>query len=310
MNLLRTALVSLASLALVASGCTGGIPESRPEVLGTFETAPLREVGGPLVVAVGDIACPPTWQTTATTCRQRATARLAQRFEPRLVLALGDEQYESGRLSSYRTSYGAAWGALRPRTRPVPGNHEYRTTGASGYYGYFRGRQPGPPGYHAFDIGSWRIYALNSNCDAVDCAAENRWLDRNMSRNPRRCSAITMHHPRYSSGEHGSNTSVEPFWRTALRHHTDLALAGHDHDYERFRPMNATGGTTPSGITSFVSGAGGKSLYVFTTRLPGSVARFDDTFGVLALRLGHGRYAWEYRTITGKVVDSGKARCV
>lgn len=313
MSLLRTAPLSLASLALVASGCTGdgaGSPGSGPEVAGTSATAPLREISGPLVVAVGDIACTRTAEPTRKTCRQDATARLAKSYRPTVVLTLGDQQYESGTLTSYRIAYEAGWGSLKPITRPVPGNHEYRTPGATGYYTYFRGRQAGPPGYYSFDVGSWRVYALNTNCDAVDCARENRWLDRAMSGSARRCSAITMHHPRYSSGLHGSNASVKPFWQTALRHRTDLALAGHDHDYERFRRMNASGAPSPAGIASFVSGAGGKNLYTFQTRVAGSVVREDKAFGVLALRLGKGRYAWEYRTIGGKVVDSGKGRCV
>lgn len=311
MNLRRTAPVLATSLALLAAGCTGNSPaRSGPQIAGTSATSPLREVGGPLVVAVGDIACAPGAESTSTTCRQTATAKLVRAYDPTLLLTLGDQQYESGALSAYRSSYADAWGTLRSITRPVPGNHEYHSSGAAGYYAYFKGRQPGPPGYYAFDVGRWRVYALNSNCDVIDCDRQNRWLDRDMSRNPRRCSAITMHYPRYSSAFHGSNTSVTPFWRTAVRHRADLALAGHDHDYERFRKMNASGSRSATGIASFVSGAGGKSLYPFRTAVPGSVVRFDKSFGVLALRLGKGRYAWEYRTIDGKVVDDGKARCV
>ncbi len=313
MDLRRTAAVSAAALALLAgAACSGDNTSSTPvpEVAGTEATAGYRQVKGPTVVAVGDVACEPGAARTRTSCQQAATARLARRLEPRRVLGLGDQQYESGALTAYRASYDKSWGALRSLTRPVPGNHEYRTSGASGYYTYFKRQQPGAPGYYAFDVGSWRVYALNTNCDLVDCARENQWLDRNMRNHPRRCSAITMHHPRYSSALHGSNTFVKPLWRTALRHRTDLALAGHDHDYERFRRMNATGGPRRSGMASFVSGAGGKTLYPWRSKAPGSVARFNSDFGVLALRLGKGRYGWQYRTVAGKVVDSGTGRCV
>jgi len=158
-------------------------------------------------------------------------------------------------------------------------------------------------------VGSWRVYALNTNCAFVNCRRQRRWLNRTMNKNPRACSAITMHHPRFSSGKHGPNRFVRPFWRVALRHRTDLALAGHDHSYERFGRLNAVGTPTRTGITSFVAGASGKTLYPVGPPATGSVVRHNDTFGVLALRLGRGRYAWEYRTIDGDVVDSGTGRC-
>jgi acid phosphatase type 7 len=307
----RAGSLRLVSLLLLAAACTAEdhntSPPADPEVAGT---SPMLEVNGPLIVAQGDISCAPGQERTATSCQSAATLRLAKRYDPRVVLALGDLQYETGALSAYESSYAATWGSLKAITRPVPGNHEYGTEGAAGYYGYFENRQPGPPGYYAFDVGTWRVYALNSNCDVVDCGRQNRWLDRQMSTNPRRCTAITMHHPRYSSAKHGSNDSVAPFWQTALRHRTDVALAGHDHVYERFRRMDASGGQSATGIASFVAGAGGKTLYGFGSPVPGSAARHNRTFGVLALRLGKGSYAWEYRTIDGEVMDLGSARCV
>ena len=303
-------LTSLA-LALVAAGCaeTASSPRTEPEVLGTSATSALGRFGGPLVVTVGDIACPPGSPPTATTCQQAATARLATSYHPRRVLALGDSQYDAGALRGYQNSYAHTWGALRSITKPVPGNHEYLTRGAAGYFAYFRNQQPGAPGYYAFDLGSWRIYALNSNCDRISCARQNRWLERDMARNPRRCTAITMHHPRYSSGDHGSNSFLRPLWQTAQRHHTDLALAGHDHDYERFGRMDALGRPSRAGITSFVVGTGGRGLRDFGDTVTGSVVRDNRTFGVLALRLGKAAFAWEYKTVDGKVSDSGSRRC-
>jgi hypothetical protein len=130
-----------------------------------------------------------------------------------------------------------------------------------------------------------------------------------MTEHPRRCSLITMHHPRYSSGPHGSSTVVRRLWRVALEHGTDVALAGHDHHYERFRRMNAAGGPSRSGMVSFVSGAGGRSLYPIEEVRRGSVVRHDDDLGVLALTLGRSRFAWEFKTVDGEVVDTGTNRC-
>lgn len=266
---------------------------------------------GPVVVAVGDIACDPDEPVpNDRSCREAETAALTERIDPRLVLGLGDMQYQRGSYEDFMLAYDRTWGDLRPITRPVPGNHEYRVRGGRGYFRYFRDQQPGPPGYYTFTVGRWRVFALNTNCDKVDCARERRWLARQMRRDSHRCTLMTMHHPRYSSGgEHGSSTVPARFWRTALRDRTELALAGHDHDYERFRPMDADGHVTSSGIQSFVAGAGGKSLYGFGRVRRGSVVRHNDAPGVLVLKLGRDRYAWEYRAVGQGLVDSGTRRC-
>ena len=194
------------------------------------------------VVAVGDIACPPGREVTDTRCQQDRVGELAKSLKPDLVLTLGDQQYDTGTKDDYMASYDKVWGSLWDITRPAPGNHEYYDEDAAGYYDYFEGRQPGPPGYYRVTANSWNIYVLNSNCSKIDCAAEEDWLDREMAAHPSRCSLITMHHPRFSSGkEHGNTAGVKGLWRKAFEHRTDIALAGHDHDYERFARLGVAG---------------------------------------------------------------------
>lgn len=260
----------------------------------------------PTVVAVGDIACATDQRVSATRCRHHDTARLARAYRPSYVFALGDLQYRAARLQEFKSSYRRSWGKLKRVTRPVPGNHEYKSPGAAGYYAYFRRQRS--PGYYAFDVGSWRIYALNSNCSDIDCGRQVRWLQQDMGANPRTCSAIMTHHPRYSSGE-GEKPSMRRFWRVAYRHGVDLALAGHDHHYERFRRMNENHRRTRDGIESFVVGTGGKDLIPLTRKRRGSAARVDGAFGVLALRLGAGGYAFGFTTTQGRIVDSGVRSC-
>jgi acid phosphatase type 7 len=309
---------SLLSLFLTA-GC--GTPDSSPgtgsagaqRAGGASAVAGARDpfvrVSGPLIVAVGDIACAPGGRVTKTTCRQAATARQAKRYNPRYAFVLGDAQYEKGALRAFRRVYDKSWGTLRRITKPIPGNHEYGTQKAAGYFAYFRNRQPGPPGYYTFDAGTWQVYALNSNCGPIDCQREVRWLDHLMDVQPAACSMILLHHPLYSSGAHGNNPVVRRFWRIAVRHRTDVALAGHDHDYERFRRMDADGNVARRGMASFVAGTGGKSLYQAGPKRRGSVVFDNHRAGVLALRLGQGEYAWKFRTIDGRLVDQGVGSC-
>jgi hypothetical protein len=286
---------------------------SRTDVIRTVAadtTNPLTDVGGSLVVSVGDIVCRPGGTVTLTTCRDEATAYQAKSYRPRYALVLGDNQYESGTAGEFRDGYDKTWGALKSITKPIPGNHEYNTAGASGYYSYFQ-NQTRAPGYYAFNVNNWRVYALNSNCTKIDCAAEAAWLDRDMTMNPRKCSLLMMHHPLYSSGlEHGDSPQGQRFWRVGLAHGADLVLAGHDHDYERFQRMNADGGPAAKGILSFVVGTGGKNLYHTAGLRAGSMVYDAHRAGVLALKLGAVRYGWQFKTIDGRVIDKGIRYCL
>ena len=143
----------------------------------------------------------------------------------------------------------------------------------------------------------------------IDCGRELGWLRRSLQANPTRCSAIAMHHPRYSSGIAGSSRTMAPFWRVAYGHRVDLAIAGHDHDYERFAPMDGDAHFRADGIVSFVVGTGGKSLFPKRRAARGTRYFRADRFGVLMLSLGRGEFSWNFRTINGGTRDPGRHSC-
>src|SRR5206468_4057299 len=144
------------------------------------------------IAAAGDIACSPDdfryngGQGTASSCRQLHTSDLLMSQRLNAILTLGDEQYENGELANFQVAYEASWGRQRGITFPVPGNHEYQTPGATGYYSYF-GSAAGDPtkGYYSFDVGAWHLVALNSNCSAIgQCwagSAEEKWLKADLA---------------------------------------------------------------------------------------------------------------------------------
>jgi acid phosphatase type 7 len=309
--------LALTSVAL-AAGLLGGSSAASPlrdlhPLTGPVPAAAAAAAAKPaqvVVVAVGDISCTPGAKRTATTCRDGRTAKLTAALDPDAVLALGDLQYERGSLHGFRHAYADTWGKLLGKTYPIPGNHEYKTADARGYYTYFAGRQPGAPGYYAFDLGGWRVYALNSNCGVIDCAKEYEWLEDDLTANPRTCSLFTMHHPRFSSGlEHGANRTMSRFFRIAVTHDVEMVLAGHDHDYERFHRMKADGTRDRDGVLSFVSGAGGKSLYGFGTVQEGSAYRRAGHFGVLRLALRSDEFRFAFKDVNGTTPDAGTRAC-
>lgn len=298
-----------AVLALVLAGCgQASTPAAQsPATDRPLPTAPaLRAAAAATVVAAGDIACAPGDSAASWKCQQAATADLIGEIDPKRVIALGDTQYEDGRLADYRQSYADSWGRYKKRTHAIPGNHEYHTSRAAGYFGYFGGASPG---YHVMTLNGWRVYLLNSNCGDIDCDKQKTWLRNDLVAHPVACSAIALHYPRYSSGQHGSARTMAKFWNIAYNHDVDLALAGHDHHYERFEPMDGRGNQVADGLVSFVVGTGGKSLRGMGTPAPGSAYFRADRFGVLQLKLGTGEFGWRFRTIAGTVRDSGSHPC-
>jgi hypothetical protein len=258
------------------------------------------------VAAVGDIACDPDVNGA---CGHTKTAALIANQDADAVVPLGDVQYETGDYGDYLASYHQTWGQFRPYTYPVIGNHEYYTPDAAGYYRYFAD-QTKAPGYYAFNLNGWRFYALNSECGRIDCDQQLAWMRADVAANPKRCQAILMHQPRFSSGQHGSSTRVRPFWKIAYANHFELALAGHDHDYERFAKMDPSGEVrSGAGIRSFVVGTGGKNQYAFGDVVPGSLFRYNASPGVLFLDIRPGSYDWRYLAASGTRIDGGSDTC-
>ena len=265
--------------------------------------------GDAVLVGAGDIA-------GCNNPGDEATAALLDDI-PGTVFTLGDNVYPSGTLAQYNACYEPSWGRHRARTRPAAGNHEYDIAGDVGHFGYF-GASAGPAdkGYYSYDAGSWHVVVLNSNCSfAGGCgagSAQEQWLRADLAAHPANCTVAMWHHPRYSSGgSHGSNTFMQPFWQALYEAGAELVLAGHDHHYERFAPMNGSGAPDGAfGLRSFVVGSGGFSHYALGTVAPNSLVRNADTFGVLKLTLRSGSYDWQFVPQAGRTyTDSGSGSC-
>jgi acid phosphatase type 7 len=297
----RSTVVIVALVAiLIAAGC-------RPE------KPPVEKP--PVVVTAGDIA-------VCRTEGDEATAELVEGIDGATVLTLGDNAYPDGSAEDFEECYEPTWGQFKNRTKPVPGNHEYYTEGARGYFEYF-GEAAGDPeeGYYSYELGSWHIVALNSNCGEaqIRCSPSStqvRWLEEDLAANADEeggCTLAYMHHPRFSSGEeHGSYDTVEPLWEVLYEAGADVVLSGHEHNYERIAAQDPSGKADPErGIRQFVVGTGGgASDYPILEPLPNSEVQNDETYGVLKLTLRPKGYEWRYLSAEGgEFTDSGSARC-
>ena len=277
--------------------------------------------GTPVIAAAGDIACDPGDANfnggagTKSRCHMQAVSDLLVALQPDAVLPLGDNQYDAGALAAYQASYAPSWGRLDGVAHPVPGNHEYKTRKAAGYFGYFQAAAgPSPAGYYSFDLGGWHLVALNSNCAKVGgCGVgspQEQWLRADLAAHPAACTLAYWHHARFSSGANGDDASVTPLFQALYDGGADVVLVAHSHQYERFAPLDPSGNPDASrGVREFVVGTGGKSLENFVTVRAGSEAR-SKTFGVLKLTLGTSSYDWDFLPEAGKTFhDSGTGTC-
>ena len=273
------------------------------------------------IAAVGDIACSPMDSHFADgkgedgRCYQADVARLVRSLRVDGLLLMGDIQYDSGTAEEFAGSFDTSWGQFRRLAYPTPGNHEFNGGAALGYFSYF-GERAGPAerGYYGANIGAWRVLSLNSNCSISHaCAREGaqvRWLRSELQRHTRQCTLVMWHHPRFSSGFHGDTPDVDALWRAAANGGADLALAGHDHHYERFASMDAHGSLEPSGgLQSFVVGTGGKESYPTLFPQAGSKRRISRRFGVLDLQLATSGWTSSFVELDGARTDPAAGKC-
>jgi acid phosphatase type 7 len=270
-------------------------------VTGSNPPPPAPTGGDPVIAGAGDIA--------NSGGKHMATADVLSAINPGAVFTLGDNAYPDGTLAQFQNIYNASWGRFKTKTNPVPGNHDYHVSGASGYFGYFGSRAPAP--YYAWNIGAWRFYALNSEIAHDAASAQIAWLKKDLAANPKACVGAYWHKPLFSSAKHGNIAGVRPFWDALYAANADLIIGGHDHTYERFAPQTPGGQRdTTRGIREFVVGTGGAGTYAFTTIQPNSEVRKTGVWGVLKVTLHASRYDWRFEPIAGQTfAESGSQAC-
>jgi hypothetical protein len=292
----------LIASAVGVSRCGGSSPTSPPSSPGP---GPGTGAPGPPVVlaGAGDIGL----------CGSPAVAATAQLLDrvPGIVFTTGDNAYPNGSAANFRDCYEPHWGRHKDRTLPTPGNHDYETPGAAGYYNYF-GSSAGPSGlgYYSYDAGSWHVIAVNSEIPVSTGSAQLQWLRADLQANRSPCTVAYWHRPLFTSGPNGPHPQMHELWRTLHEFNADLVITGHDHLYERFAPQDPDGRRdTARGIRQITVGTGGGPLYTPVTSAPNS-ERLGSVHGILKLTLSDGTYHWEFVPVPGaSFSDAGQGSC-
>jgi 3',5'-cyclic AMP phosphodiesterase CpdA len=237
------------------------------------------------------------------------------------VFTLGDNVYSSGTTEQFEKCFTPAWGDPKRRImkslHPTPGNHEYYTPNADPYYKYF-----GPAagvvgkGYYSYDVAKWHIVVVNSelfvNSIFSDSARKEQldWVTQDLKEHKALCTIAYWHHPRFSSGWHGNDARFNALWQILYKDGVDLVLNGHDHDYERFAPVDPAGILdSTKGIAEIVAGTGGEDLRGFNAIVPNSVFRIEGRVGVLLLTLGDKEWRSAWVEVGGRVWDQAGGKC-
>ena len=261
----------------------------------------------PVLVGAGDIA----------DCNRLGDDATANQLDgiPGRVFTLGDNVYPYGRTQDFANCYDPTWGRHKARTRPAPGNHDYDSSAtAAPYFSYF-GAAAGtaPDGYYSYDVGLWHIVVLNDNIAMTALSPQVQWLRQDLNGRRNQCVLAYWHRPRYSSGPAGPTSGTQALWQALADSAADIVLWGHDHDYERFAPMDGAGNASATGIRAFVVGTGGGESLVsgFPNLQPNSLVRDRTSRGVLRITMYAGRYRWEFMPAPGfgTFTDSGSGSC-
>jgi PKD repeat protein len=275
---------------------------------GQSGTSAITVSGGPpsslIMVGAGDIA-------SCNSDGDEATADLLD-VTPGIVYTVGDNAYPDGTADQYTNCYHPTWGRQKARTRPIPGNHEYNTANANGYFGYFGAAAHDPnEGYYSYDVGEWHVIMINSELDISAGSPEEQWLRADLAAHSNQCTMAMWHEPRFtSSAGRVTLEYVKPLWDALYEAGADVIVNGHDHSYERFAPQTPDGVADATyGIRQFTVGTGGESHYGFGTPTANSQVR-GSSFGVLKLVLSPGSYAWEFIPVAGQsFTDNGGGNC-
>jgi hypothetical protein len=292
--------------------------------------------GTNVIAAAGEIACassPP--EADLDHCRYDATAQLIRPGTLAAVLALGDNQYETGSYEDYATYYEAWWGQARSITQPVPGDREYAQGAAStpdGYVEYFGERVLGTDGlgYYTFDLPAgctprddvcWHFIALNSElCLMSDGCGPPipgvsagpgtrmyRWLKHDLASHHNGkypCTLAYWHHPLFSfSSATAASAEVQPLWDLLYAARADVVLNADAHNYQRWDPLDPQGEVDAKrGIREFIVGTGGVKKDSLTSDVwpSGLASAQDTTFGVLKITLANTGYTWKWVSAEGQ----------
>ena len=241
---------------------------------------------------------------TTTACRQKATSNLIVNGGYAAVLALGDNQYNSGSLSAFQAVYDPTWGRFKSITHPAVGNHEYGTPERVRLLRLLTARRPATRARAttASTSAPGTSIALNSNC------TRRRRLRRGLGSGtvaPQRPRRPPARRARSRSGHHAAvqlrattatTRSCKPMWQDLYDANADARSVGTQPQLRAVRAPERERRPRQHARDprSSSSAPAARSSPAWARPQPNSQVRNNDTFGVLKLTLRPTGYDWQF----------------
>ena len=259
--------------------------------------------GEPFVLAaVGDSA--------GGSGQSAAVTDLIASWDPNMFLYLGDV-YNAGAPLEFYNWYApdTFLGRFRDITNPTVGNHEWSgDKGPAGYLQYWGN----PPHYYSVDTAGWHIVNLDTNTKFNETDSETpqvQWLVDDLESADASCTMVFFHHPVFSVGTHGDTEELAELWKILVEHNVTVVLTAHDHNYQRWLPLNASSEVDDAGTTTLVIGTGGQSEYSSQRKDERLAGPFLLDPGALRMELNPNGAAMQFITTDGIVRDSNVVSC-
>ena len=213
------------------------------------------------------------------TSGQRSIAQLVNKEPAALVIHTGDLVYPEGSTEAYEKRYFEYYRPLMKRLPffPCPGNHDYYGARAVPYVQVHSVPRDevveGDSGrYYSFDWGNAHFISLDSN-EVLEAAVNGdgkmlEWLAKDLAACDKFWRIAFFHHPPYATGasfrEDPLNTLAREYITPILeKYHVPLVLSGHEHNYQRTKPIRAGKVRPDDGAVYITTGGGGAMLYPF-----------------------------------------------
>lgn len=182
-----------------------------------------------------------------------AMTRYHQKNPYKLAILAGDNIYTNGEIWKIGEVFEQPYKALLQagvKFRACLGNHDIRTDNGVPqvqYAGFNMSDR-----IYTFREQTVQFFALDTNVN-VDWKVQLAWLERELKQSTAKWKVVFGHHPMYSSGVYGSDRGLinllAPLFK---RYGVQLYINGHEHSYERTRPIDGT--------TYLITGHGGAHL--------------------------------------------------
>jgi len=170
-----------------------------------------------------------------------AMGRYHARYPYSLAILAGDNIYANGEIEKVKAVFEDPYAALLKqgvRFHACLGNHDIRTANGDPQIQYAGFNMAGR--YYTFRQQSVQFFALDTNYNA-DWNAQLAWLERELQRSDAPWKIVFGHHPIYSSGQYGTDQRLVDLLPPLFKkYRVHLYINGHEHSYERTRPIDGT----------------------------------------------------------------------